>query len=102
MELGNGRMMDVVEGDQIVGALGDRAATLALVGSWRDVGEDLQIDMLTAAALFGRITSKSSFANWPMRIAYRGHVRIDGLKARISECVSPVPPRPLDVPPPST
>lgn len=98
VELANGRMMDVVEGDLIVGALGDRAATLALVGSWRDVGPDLEIDMLTAAALFGRITSKSSFANWPMRIAYRGHVRIGGRKARMRDYVSPMPPRALDVP----
>lgn len=98
VELGNGRMMDVLEGDQIVGALGDRSATLALVGSWRDVGEDLAIDMLTAGALFGRITSKSSFANWPMRVAYRGHVRIGGRKARMRDYVSPVPPRTLDVP----
>ncbi len=98
VELANGRMMDVVEGDLIVGALGDRAATLALVGSWRDVGEDLGIDMLTAAGLFGRITSKSSFVNWPMRVAYLGHVRVGGRKARMRDYVSPVPLRELDAP----
>ena len=35
-----GHMVKVEPGDWVVGALGDRAATLEGVGSWRDIGED--------------------------------------------------------------
>ena len=35
-----GHMIKVEPGDWVVGALGDRAATLEVVGSWRDIGDD--------------------------------------------------------------
>jgi len=44
-----GYMVRVEPGDWVVGALGDRAATLEGVGSWRDVGDDGQMHALTSA-----------------------------------------------------
>lgn len=35
-----GRRVELMEGETIVGALGTRRATRELVGSWRDVGDD--------------------------------------------------------------
>ena len=37
VECRNGRMMEVVEGDRVIGAFGTRAATLEAVGSWQDI-----------------------------------------------------------------
>ena len=43
IELPDGRMMEAGAGDRIVGALGERAATLESVGSWRAVEDDLSV-----------------------------------------------------------
>lgn len=52
IELANGRMVEVVEGDLVMGAFGMRYATLESVGDWREIGDDLQMSALTAASLF--------------------------------------------------
>jgi hypothetical protein len=98
LELRNGRMVEVVEGDLIVGALGVRRATLEAVGDWRAVGEDLTLEVLTGAGLFGRCTSRSSMLHLPIQTAYRGHVMRGGRRARMRDYVSPVPEAPFEVP----
>lgn len=98
VELATGRMTEVVRGDQIVGALGRRAASLELSGSWRAVGEEMHIDMLTAGGLFGRITSESTYHTSPAPVEYRGHVKIGGRKARMADYVGSVERRELRVP----
>ena len=55
-----GHMVKVEPGDWVVGALGDRAATLEGVGAWRDIREDGHMHALTAAGLMGRYTSMST------------------------------------------
>lgn len=74
VELTTGRMIEVAEGDWIVGALGIRAATLEAVGSWRDIQGDESMQLMTAAGLLGRVTSQSTFINKPIDLVYRGHV----------------------------
>jgi len=74
VELPNGRMSNVVEEDWLVGALGHRAATLEVVGSWREVGDDGRMQALTAAGIFGRATSISRVLPALANVQYRGHV----------------------------
>ncbi len=57
IELASGRVVEVVEGDLIVGAFGTRYATLEAVGEWRDIEDDLRMKALTGAGLFGKVTS---------------------------------------------
>jgi hypothetical protein len=80
LELPHGRMTEVMEGDLVVGALGTRAATLEAVGDWRAIGADGELNALTAAGLFGKVTSLSPFLSSPMRLRYEGHVLRGGNK----------------------
>ncbi len=73
LELPNGRMRGVIGGELVVGALGERYATLEATGSWRSVKEDLNMHILTGAGLFGKLTSKSTFIPNLKRVAYEGH-----------------------------
>ena len=60
VELPNGRLMEAMEGDRVVGAFGARAATLEAVGDWQSIEGEL-FEALTPAGLFGRLTSVSPF-----------------------------------------
>ena len=55
IELTSGRMVEVVEGDLIVGAFGVRYATLEAVGGWQGIGHDRMMEALTGAGLLGRL-----------------------------------------------
>jgi hypothetical protein len=91
LELENGRMAELADGDLVVGAFGERAATLEAVGDWRAIGADQRFDMLTSAGLFGKLTSKSLFLPALMGLSYRGHVMVNGNKARMSDYVPAAP-----------
>lgn len=73
IELPNGRMRGVIAGELIVGALGERFATLEATGSWRNVTDDLRMTVLTGAGLMGKLTSKSMFVPKMIQVVYRGH-----------------------------
>lgn len=75
-----GHMIRVEPGDWVVGALGQRAATLEGVGGWRDISNDGRMHTLTSAALFGRFTSYSTLFPGPMELVYRGHLTRNGTK----------------------
>jgi hypothetical protein len=81
----DGHMVRVEPGDWVIGALGDRAATLEGVGSWRDVGEDGIMHALTSAGLLGRYTSMSQLLPEPLQLSYRGHLCRHGQKVTMSE-----------------
>jgi hypothetical protein len=98
IELPNGRMADVMGGDRIVGALGERHATLEAVGSWRDVGEDGRMHLLTAAGLFGRARSVSGALKNLVRLDYLGHACRHGERLRMRDFVPKVASRPYDRP----
>jgi hypothetical protein len=97
-ETKTGRMAEMVPGDQLVGALGRRAATLEGVGDWREVGPDRQLDALTSAGLLGRATSTSPLMPDLMLLEYLGHAQRDGRKLGMSDFVRPEPERPLEIP----
>ncbi len=85
MEDRAGHMVKVEPGDWVVGALGDRTATLEGVGSWRDVGDDDLMHALTAAGLTGRYTSLSQLLVNPLNLKYMGHLCRDGHKVRMTD-----------------
>jgi len=74
IELRRGRMIEVMEDDLVVGAFGTRAATLEAVGDWQSIDDTGEFNALTAAGLFGKVTSLSPFISSPMRLQYQGHV----------------------------
>ena len=80
-----GRRVELMEGETIVGALGTRRATRELVGSWRDVGPDRAMHVMTGGGVLGRVTSASPFVPSPIDIEYEGHVVVDGEVARMGD-----------------
>ena len=85
MEDRAGHMVKVEPGDWVVGACGDRAATLEGVGSWRDIGDNGEMHALTAAGLMGFYTSYSRLLVDPLKLKYRGHLCRGGEKVRMQE-----------------
>lgn len=79
VELCNGDMVPVVPGDQIIGALGHRQATLEGVGSYEAVVNN-RMHALTSAGLLGALTSFSIMLPRPLELVYRGHIVRDGKK----------------------
>jgi len=75
----SGAMTPVEAGDCVIGALGERAATLEGVGSWRAVSGG-RMHCLTNAGLLGRFTSLSTFVDRPISLDYRGHLWRGGRK----------------------
>ncbi len=89
LESPSGRMVGVAPGDEVVGALGARAATLEAVGDWRDVRDDLRFDALTSAGVFGRCTSRSVTLQPLVPLVYAGHVLLEGEPVRLRDFVPP-------------
>ena len=98
IELVNGRIVEVMEGDRVVGALGHRCATLEAVGDWRSVGDDLEMHALTGAGLLGRATSVAPLLPRLMTLDYQGHLLRNGEKLNMSDFVRPVGAAPFDTP----
>lgn len=90
LELPNGRMRGVIGGEKIIGALGERFATLEATGTWRKVGNNLKMHVLTGAGLMGKLTSKSAFIPNMMEVIYRGHVFRKDKKLTMSSFIEPV------------
>lgn len=91
IELPTGRMAPVMTGDLLIGALGTRHATLEATGSWRSVGEDGQMQVLTGAGLFGKLTSKSMLLPDVIDISYVGHIIADGEIQSMSDFIPDIP-----------
>lgn len=80
-----GHMVKVEPGDWVVGALGDRAATLEGVGGWADIAADGIMHAMTGAGLMGFYTSYSTLYSDPLMLKYRGHLCRNGRKVCMSE-----------------
>lgn len=98
LELPNGRMRGVIGGELVVGALGDRFATLEATGSWREVREDGRMSILTGAGLMGACTSKSAFIKDMVEVRYLGHVIRHGKKVCMANFVMPMPVQDFNLP----
>ncbi|MCX2818050.1 MAG: hypothetical protein ACI9QA_000531 [Methanobacteriota archaeon] len=77
MENPVGRRVELMEGETVVGALGTRRATRGFVGSWRDVGDDGVMNVMTGGGVLGNVTSTSPYSPSPIEIVYEGHVVTD-------------------------
>ncbi len=77
VEMKCGRMAEVSEGDILIGVLGDRFATLEATGSYKDVGDDNRMHLLTSAGIVGKLTSISSFIPNLIKLDYMGHIYRD-------------------------
>ena len=87
VELINGRMRSIMNGDLVVGALGERYATLEATGTWKEVEDDGKMHLLTGAGLFGKCTSKSVYLPNLIEIKYIGHLLIDGNICKMDDYV---------------
>lgn len=85
-------------GDRLLGALGDRAATLEVVGSWTAVGDDLRMQTLTAAGVLGVCTSASPVSRPLADVQYVGHAARDGRPLNMADFVTPAPEREVTAP----
>jgi len=81
----SGHIVKVEFGDWVIGALGNRAATLEGVGSWADITADGQMNTMTSAGLLGLYTSFSTLFPDPLTLTYRGHLCREGRKVRMSD-----------------
>jgi hypothetical protein len=84
IENSSGDMIPVHRGDVVVGAFGERAATLEGVGSWRAM-QDGKMHAMTSAGLFGAFTSVSALLARPLSLDYLGHVMRDGRKVTMRD-----------------
>ncbi len=91
IELPNGRMMEVMEGDLIVGAFGIRQATLEAVGNWEDIGEDGRMEALTEGGLFAKATSVSFIVDNLPAMVYQGHIMRNDEKVCMKDFVLDIP-----------
>jgi len=98
LELPSGRMRGVMGGEFIIGVLGERFATLEATGTWKNVGNNGNLHVLTAAGLLGKLTSKSVFVPNMMEIKYIGHNSRKGQKVTMESFVKPVEPKKFTTP----
>lgn len=90
IELPNGRMRGVIGGDLLVGALGERYATLEVTGSWKEVDGTLKMNVLTSAGLLGKLTSKSVYIPPLMELRYLGHAVRNGKKVCMQDFIKQI------------
>ncbi|MCB1875041.1 MAG: hypothetical protein KDH88_03620 [Chromatiales bacterium] len=98
LELPSGRLLAPQVGDQVVGALGFRFATLGITGDWQAVEADMRMEMMTAAGLIGRARSRHVNYPSPLSLTYRGHLNRGGRKLTMSAFVPQCPMRDFDMP----
>ena len=83
-ELASGRIVQALRRDCVVGAFGNRAATLEATGSWMDISGDT-MHAMTSAGLFGQVTSLSTMIPPVTKLEYIGHVVRNGTKVRMED-----------------
>lgn len=87
VELTTGRMVEVLDGDLVVGAFGVRKATLEAVGDWQHIEEDNRMAALTEGGLFGKATSTSFMVENLPPLVYKGHVMRNETKVCMKDFV---------------
>lgn len=98
IEMSTGRVIEVMEGSLVLGAFGERRATLEAVGSWQDIKDDMQMEVIGGGGLMGRLTSKSPYTQRMLSVLYKGHVLVDGQPRNMMDYVVAVEERPFTLP----
>ena len=83
-ELASGRMVQALRGDRVVGAFGNRSATLEATGSWMDMSGG-RMHAMTSAGLYGAVTSLSAMIPPVTELDYTGHIVRNGEKVCMSD-----------------
>jgi len=97
IELASGRMVHALPGDHVIGAFGNRAATLEGVGSYKDINSD-RMHAMTSAGLFGFVTSMSKLIAPAFRLKYLGHVVRHETKVCMSDFAMKAEEYPFNIP----
>lgn len=98
LEVTDGRTIELMEGDIVVGALGTRKATLQVVGDWHALESMSSLRIIGSGGLMGKLISKSPFTTTPARLVYQGHVHVEGQKMGMRDYVLPTPEREFTLP----
>ncbi len=98
VETTDGRPAEIFPGDRLIGALGTRAATLEVVGDWREISEDLEMQTLTAAGVLGVCTSAALQSSVLANVRYVGHAFRGEQRCTMKGFVEPVEPARLEAP----
>ena len=98
IELANGRMIEPLKGEKIIGAFGIRHATLEVTGTWKLISPSVEMHMLTGAGLIGMMTSCSVFSPHPIGLKYLGHVKIRGHKVTMRQMLPKIELQPFQLP----
>jgi hypothetical protein len=98
VELSTGRVIEVAEGDMLVGAFGRREATLEATGDWSRIGEDGACEILSGGGLIGREVSRSMLEQPLIHLQYRGHPTRQGAKVTTHDFVPASVPRRFELP----
>ncbi len=98
IELTTGRMVEVLDGDLVIGAFGVRRATLEVVGDWQHIEADDRMEALTEGGLLGKATSVSFMVDNLPPLVYRGHVVREGTKVCMKDFVPDIPIIPYQCP----
>ena len=81
LELSDGSIQPLKLNDLVVGALGDRAATYEIVGTWQlidEASQPVKMDMICGSGIFGIETSRCSKHPPSPKFIYEGHcLRLD-------------------------
>lgn len=86
-EIHNGRMTTLMDENILIGALGERHATLEVTGSWKRIEEDGKMHLLTGAGLFGKAISKSFFIPNLVELEYMGHIYRNGKALNMNDFI---------------
>lgn len=98
VETPDGSAEEIVPGEVMVGALGTRAATLQVTGSWEEIGDELELHTLTRAGVLGKRTSAALESDPVADVAYLGHLVRDGKALNMADFVEPTEKRELEAP----
>lgn len=99
IEAPNGRKIEPLEGEYVVGAFGKRHATRGIVGDWEEIDEDTgSMHVLGGGGIMGKATSISPMKEKPIPLEYEGHVIVDGSKSNMDNFVKDVKPNRLSLP----
>ncbi len=94
----DGRMIDLMKDDLLIGALGERYATLEATGTWKKVESNGRMHLLTGAGLFGKLTSKSFFIPSIVEVQYIGHVSRNNKPLNMMDFVPKIEDTKFDLP----
>lgn len=98
VESTDGTPVAMFPGDRLIGALGTRAATLEVVGDWREIRDDLEMQTLTSAGVLGVCTSAALQSAVLANVRYLGHAFHGEQRCTMKSFVKPARVVPLQAP----